>query len=146
MYLELIDNILLSLPLILRAKDKGKLSKMLSINSRYTKAEAYTHEDQFKDILLQFDPLQPSNAVKIEHYPNPFKEQTQIQIQLDEAGPAVLYIYTNNGQLIKKWKLNLSQGINLIPLKHHIFPSSGSYLYTLIMDDYRGSGKLLFQD
>jgi len=94
------------------------------------------------------EPFIPKNPLKVNNYPNPFKDQTTISFELEEASNVSLRVYDINGTLVARllgdeilsgdsheetWNGKDLRGNDL---------ASGSYLYELIVRP-QGGGKTI---
>jgi hypothetical protein len=78
-----------------KAEKAGKLSEMVGVSSRITKAEGYSLTDGRMDVALRFDGKTIA-GVGFELYqnqPNPFVNKTLIGFHLPEAAAATLTVY-----------------------------------------------------
>ena len=85
-----------------RATKRGKLSDMLAISSRITKAEAYSLARERRAVALRYDGKTIA-GVGFELYqnvPNPFINRTVIGFYLPEASEATLTVYDETGRLL----------------------------------------------
>lgn len=99
------------------AKSDGWLSDLLHINSKYTKAEAYTgsfvsesRELNLMGVALQFEEPTKSNFSLFQNHPNPFAQKTTIGFNLPEASETTLKIYDLLGNVIAIYEGNYAQG------------------------------------
>ena len=100
--------------LVFKAKKDGQLSKLITLNSRVTKAEAYTNAADLMDIALQFNGANKA-ADKFELYqnsPNPFKGTTVIGFNLPSAQNAKMTIYDMTGRTLRVIDGNFAKGYN----------------------------------
>ena len=79
---------------------------------------------------------------KINAYPNPFAEQTEIQFYSNEKGTAELIVYNLLGNILYKEKLRVSPGNNTF-LFNGSNLSAGSYIYSIRMNDYTELSRLM---
>ncbi len=99
--------------LVFEAQKATKLSKILSINSSITPAEAYDMADDLLHVDLAF-----STAAKNKHFklfqnrPNPFREQTIISFHLPASTEGSISIFDINGKLLKSYYGKYAQGYN----------------------------------
>jgi uncharacterized protein YjdB len=93
-------------------------SKLIDINNQITAYELVEGE---------------GSSLKV--FPNPFKEQTNIEIYLkDYSNNNVIEIFDMTGRLLHQENLNLSQGLNEVQLRSMKEWSSGMYLLRIRTD------------
>ncbi len=118
-----------------RALKAGKLSALLSVSSRITKAEAYQN-GALLDVALRFNQgaQQTIAGVGFELYqnqPNPFVHKTMIPFNLPEASNAVLSIYDETGRLVYSQKGNFAKGYNTVAVDLGAINTGGLLYYKL---------------
>ncbi len=112
-----------------RATKSGKLSDMLGVSSRITRAEAYSamtnpsspSAAEKMDIALRFNNGFTStiSCVGFELYqnqPNPFVSKTAISFHLPEATEASLILYDETGRLLFAQKGQFGKGYNAVTI------------------------------
>ena len=115
----------------------------LTINSSFTKAEAYTSFLDVHPVALTFQLTDKNPEFSVSSvYPNPFSSQAQLSFVLPEEGNVILCFYNNQGQLITQDERYFSAGNNQWILKRENF-DSGLLSYELIFGDKRWSGKVV---
>ncbi len=120
-----------------RATADGKLSKMLSVSSRLTAAEAYNLAGENLDVAFRFDSENGAtvvNSLGFELYqnePNPVKNETAIRFHLPEAATATLTLTDVEGRTLKTVKGDFAKGYNAINLNRSDLPASGVVFYQL---------------
>jgi hypothetical protein len=116
-----------------RAEKAGKLSEMLGVSSRITKAEGYSLSAGRMDVALRFDGKTIA-GVGFELYqnqPNPFVNKTFIGFHLPEATTATLSVYDETGRLVYTQKGDFAKGYNAISLDRALINTTGVLYYTL---------------
>ncbi|MBI1225124.1 MAG: T9SS type A sorting domain-containing protein [Bacteroidetes bacterium] len=116
---------------VFRAKENGKLSEMLSVNSRFTKAEAYRTNGDLLNVQLAFNSKVDQQFALFQNTPNPFKAVTTIGFNLPKAGVANLKITDVSGKVLKNIEQEFSAGYNEVQLSSSDIPSTGVAYYTL---------------
>ena len=122
--------------LLIRPNTSVQLSEILSINSRYTKAEAYNNLDQSLDIELQFtketDDL--NNLSLEQNAPNPFLQgdQSLIRFYVPSEGMVTILVRDLTGRIAKEIKGYAYPGDNQIFIQGCDLPLPGIYFYTLL--------------
>ena len=123
----------------------GQLSDHLTINSAFTKAEAYNSSLDVHPVALTFQPTEENSDFSVlSIYPNPFSSQAKFRFVLPEEGNVILRCYNNQGQLIAQDERYFSAGNNHWILKRENF-NSGLLSYELIFGDKRWSGKVVVE-
>ena len=118
--------------LVFKAKTNGRLSEMLRLSSRYTRAEAYGQDGSLLDVKLLFGGSQDASGfVLYQNKPNPFTQETVIGFYLPRPAPATLTILNVSGRLVSEVKGDFAEGYNEIRLKRQEFPSGGIFYYRL---------------
>ena len=121
--------------LTFRAKTTAQLSEVLSISSRYTKAEAYNEDAQPLEIGLKFNTesgIVPAANFKLyQNQPNPFKDNTVIGFDLPTEGEATITIYDVSGRVLKQYTGDFAKGYNQVSLNKADFGQTGMMYYTL---------------
>jgi hypothetical protein len=131
------------------AMEDGQLSNLISLNSRFTKAEAYD-QNGLLDLSLQF--IDESGLVAAERFelfqnqPNPFKDETVIGFYLPESGKATFKIFDISGREIKTVEGDYSKGYNEISINRSELQSSGVLYYQLESAEHIASKKMVLID
>jgi hypothetical protein len=116
-----------------RAAKAGKLSEMMSVSSRITKAEGYNAANNRLDVALRFDG-QTIAGVGFELYqnqPNPFINKTFIGFHLPEAATATLTVYDETGRVVFTQQGNYAKGYNAVTLDRALLTTTGVLYYTV---------------
>lgn len=131
--------------LVVRANTNASLSELLSVNSRYTAAEAYNTADEQLDVALTFNGEAVANAgfELYQNTPNPFQGQTMISFTLPEATQATITIHDVTGKTLKMIRGDYAKGYNQINLNSSDLPATGVLLYTLSTDDYSATKRMV---
>ena len=122
-----------------RAKQSSKtLSEILTINSRYTQAEAYTRgeDKEIKDIAVLFNGANGEILVhnKFELYqnmPNPVADETTFDFYLPKAGAATISLTDAAGKTLKVLQNNYSAGMNTISISRSEIGAQGIIFYSI---------------
>ncbi|MFT7450028.1 MAG: hypothetical protein ACI9VN_000740, partial [Patescibacteria group bacterium] len=115
------------------AKADVLLSDVISISSRYTKAEAYNADLDLMDVQLRFkEGGSITNKLRLyQNVPNPFAQTTLIGFELPEASAVVLNVYGLSGHLIKRIEGDFAKGYNSVSLSDEGL-ASGLLYYELV--------------
>jgi len=122
-----------------RATKSGKLSEMMAVSSRITKAEGYgmrnadfgVRNTERLDIALRYNGKTIS-GVGFELYqnqPNPFVNQTVIGFHLPAATSATLTVFDETGRLIHTQKGDFAKGYNVFMIDRQLIGSTGALWY-----------------
>ncbi|MCB0520802.1 MAG: T9SS type A sorting domain-containing protein [Lewinellaceae bacterium] len=114
-----------------RALKNGKLSDFISLNSRFTKAEAYSQKGDLLDVQLSFNGKMANGFDLYQNTPNPFKGQTAIGFNLAEGGRAKLTLTDISGKVLNVIEQEFTKGYNEITLNSDKLPVHGVIYYTL---------------
>ncbi len=118
----------------------GKLSELISLNSRITAAEAYSNTYPIQSVELWIGEQANQRMELYQNVPNPFSKVTRIPFFLPEDAEVKLSIRHINGQLVKSIEGNYEKGNNDIILQN--IPR-GIYYYTLEVDRYLITKKMV---
>lgn len=115
-----------------------KICEVISINSRYTKAEAYTRADDgaVKDLAILFNcmdgPMLVHNKFEVyQNIPNPVQTSTKIGFNLPKAGQVNLILSDLSGKVIYQQAGEFVEGFNEIELQRDAIQAQGVVLYSL---------------
>ncbi len=122
--------------LTFKALADGQLSKALNVNSKYTKAEAYTSDAALLDLALAFNNNGTTTIVGgafelYQNRPNPFKEETVIGFNLPQATTATLTIYDIAGKVLKQYEGDFTKGYNELNITKSDLKGAGVVYYQL---------------
>ncbi|MCB0637000.1 MAG: T9SS type A sorting domain-containing protein, partial [Lewinella sp.] len=131
--------------LILQANADGDLSEVLSINSRYTAAEAYDLTGQHLNVGLTFwTPDALVDAFELyQNVPNPFQKETLIGFYLPEANEVTLTIQDALGRTLKVVHENLPAGTHTFRLTREELHASGVLYYTVQAGEATATRKMI---
>ena len=116
-----------------RATKAGKLSQMLGVSSRITRAEAYALNGERNTVALRFNGSVIA-GIGFELYqnePNPFVSKTFIGFHLPEAATATLTVRDETGRTLFTQKGDFAKGYNSIAVERELLPTVGVLFYTL---------------
>ncbi len=122
-----------------RAKQSSKtMSEVLTVNSRYTQAEAYTRgeDKEIKDIAVLFNGLDGTILVhnKFELYqnmPNPVVDKTAFDFYLPKAGTAKISLTDAAGKTLKIIENDFTKGMNTISISRSEIAAEGIIFYSI---------------
>ena len=114
------------------AKRNVRLSEVMSINSRYTVAEAYTAGSELLNVALSFNNELVADGFELyQNTPNPFATSTVIGFHLPEATSATLTISDVQGKVVKVVSREFAKGHNQVELKRSELGATGVLYYRL---------------
>lgn len=117
---------------------------VLTIASNYTKAEAYSAEQELHNVQLAFD--SGVSHIDFELYqnrPNPFSDKTTISFYLPEAGVAILEISDLNGRMLTRIEGDYAQGFQEITLDKDALDATGVLHYQLKTTKYSATKRMV---
>jgi hypothetical protein len=132
-----------------RAAKAGKLSQMLSVSSRITKAVAYSlslgegrgeasgeGRGEALAVAFRFNNGSTSTIAGVgfelyQNQPNPFMSHTVVGFHLPAATEATLTIFDETGRQLYQTKGQYAKGYNAINLDRQLMPSTGVLYYEL---------------
>ncbi len=129
--------------LVFTAKADGQLSNLLSINSRYTTAEAYSQEGELMDVELTFNGAVSNVFELYQNTPNPFNGETAIGFNLPEAGMATLKIQDVSGKVLSIIEREYAEGFHEVKINSNDLPSTGVLYYTLETANHTATKKMI---
>ncbi|MFM8484952.1 MAG: T9SS type A sorting domain-containing protein, partial [Bacteroidota bacterium] len=127
------------------AQKAGRLSDMLGVSSRITRAEAYSTANNLLDVALRYGGSTIS-GVGFELYqnqPNPFVNKTQVGFHLPEAATATLTVYDETGRTLFSQKGDFAKGYNAVTLDRALINAAGVLYYSLKSGDCTASRKMI---
>jgi uncharacterized repeat protein (TIGR01451 family) len=128
--------------LIFKAKQNARLSQVLGIGSRYTRAEAYNTKGELLNLGLQFRNQVEEPYALYQNMPNPFSKSTVIGFYLPEASNADLIIQSVDGKVIKRIEAEYAKGYHQVLLDASEL-SRGVMFYTLTTGNFSATRKMI---
>ncbi|RMF22606.1 MAG: T9SS C-terminal target domain-containing protein, partial [Bacteroidetes bacterium] len=139
------DEVLFSL--VFRAKSNGVLSNLLSVNSRYTAAEAYDLNGNLLNVNLVFEGTAQTPVFELyQNTPNPFAAETVIGFNLPEATHATLTITDISGRVLKVVEGDFAKGYNQVRILRKDLSGAGVLYYQLQTPTHTASRKMILVD
>ena len=129
--------------LVFMANDNAQMSDLLSVSSRFTKAEAYNLNGQMMDIALAFNGQASASFELYQNVPNPFNGKTVIGFNLPETGAATLKVVDMSGKVLKVVRGEFSKGYNQVTLDANEMPATGVLYYSLETDSFNATKKMV---
>jgi len=133
---------------IFKGKKNAKISELLNLNSRFTKAEAYAENGDAREVELVFTTpdggIITTNGFELyQNLPNPFRETTKIGFNLPEATQAILTIMDVSGKIITVITDNYTKGYHEIELTKNELNEKGVLYYRLETAEHTATKKML---
>jgi hypothetical protein len=135
-----------------RADKAGKLSEMLAISNRITKAEAYKTIGNSEtvarwDVAMRFNGSNGSFIAGtgfelLQNTPNPVSGVTSISFNLPEAAPASLTITNVEGRVLKTIQGSFTKGYNTVVLQRAEL-EAGVLFYQLNSTEFSATKKMI---
>jgi hypothetical protein len=135
------DEVIFSLSF--QAKIDAPLSELLSINSRYTRAEAYNENGELLGVNLEFNETAHASFELYQNRPNPFTDATVIGFQLPEASTATLTITDVAGRTLSVIKGDFEKGYNEVTIEKKELNGNGVRYYQLDTPNHTASKKMI---
>jgi len=134
-----------------RAKQAGKLSDLVALNSDLTLAEAYTHDLEKRNVSLKFGELKSAitnetELVLLQNRPNPFQGMTTIGFILPEASSTQLSIFDLSGKRIFEEKADYAEGYHEVNIQAADLLAPGVYYYQLSTEKQTLSQRMIVVD
>ena len=131
---------------VFRAKAATQVSDAVSVNSRFTPAEAYDVDGNLMGIQLSFNGAVAANFELYQNVPNPFKGETTIGFNMPEAGFAKLTVTDMAGKVLTTIEREFAAGYNQVSLNSKDLRASGVMYYTLETAGNTATRKLIVID
>ena len=137
------EDVLFSL--VVRATDNIELSDAISVNNRYTEAEAYGNGNTMNvGVVFSTGEVVGAGFEVYQNTPNPFRAETLIGFNLPEDAEVTLTVSDASGRTLTVLRGDYAAGYNTINLqKSQIQGASGVLSYTISTDDYTATKKMV---
>ncbi len=134
--------------LTFRPREDVRLRDVLNLNSRFTRAEAYTSDMQIQNVALSFgNDVYPAEFGLFQNTPNPFGGFTVIGFNLPEAANASLTILDISGREVKSIRADYVKGYHEITISREELPvAQGVFYYRLETEDFTATRKMIVLD
>ena len=117
--------------LVFTALKNIKLSEVLNISSRYTKAEAYDASGNLLDISLEFATDAGLSFALLQNTPNPWSDKTIIGFNLPRATRAEVRIHDAAGKTLRVIEQSFETGYNEVTLDGKDLGNQAVLFYTI---------------
>jgi hypothetical protein len=134
------------LSLTLTANIDVTIEEALTINSRFTAAEAYAADGALQQVELNFGQSTASSFKLYQNVPNPFANETSIGFDLPMDGKVVVSVMDLSGKTVFQTAVNGVQGFNKIQLTREDLPNSGVLYYNVKTENEVATGKMILID
>jgi len=121
----------------------SKLSEVLQISSRFTKAEAYDTNDNVLDVNLEFGTEENPSFVLLQNTPNPWTDKTTIGFTLPTATRAEIRVHDAAGKTLKVIEQSFETGYNEVTLDGKGIGTQTVLFYTITTDEYTATKSML---
>ena len=134
--------------LTFKANADAQLSEVLSLNTRYTAAEAYNSDEDLFNIALNFNgtTVTSDKFELFQNTPNPFKAETAIGFNLPEASSVTLKIYDLSGRVLKLVEGDFAKGYNEVKVNRSDLSGAGILYYQLETGNDTATKKMILVD
>jgi hypothetical protein len=128
-----------------KATRAGKLSELLGVSSRITRAEAYSLNGDKLDVAFRFsgNTIAGVGFELYQNQPNPFVSKTLIGFHLPQAGEATLSVYDETGRLLYQTTGDFAKGYNALAIDRAQVNTAGMLYYKLEMGELSATKKMI---
>ena len=129
---------------IASANVDGSISNGLSINSNITKSEVYSGKDlKTREVYLQAGSNGIFENTLGQNRPNPFSNNSEINITLSKAQNASIIFFDPQGKELKRINDHFPKGKSIISISSEWFGSTGIVYYKLEADQFSAMKKMV---
>lgn len=126
----------------IEAKKDGRLSDFLHLNTQGLVPEVYR---QFTPMPIELRATDQTTELELsQNYPNPFRQGTNIEIKLAEAGQVNMRIMDLQGRIIRQEELDLPAGRYRHWLPAAKLPGPGVYLIEVQNENQRQRKRMIY--
>ncbi|MBK7244875.1 MAG: HYR domain-containing protein [Saprospiraceae bacterium] len=133
--------------IVFKATRSGNISKMISITSDVTRAEAYDNLDQVKEVKLGVRTdkgiVETGVFELYQNEPNPFSKESVISYRLPEASAVKLTVYDVTGKVVRVYELAGQKGLNTYKITKSELNTSGVLYYQLDAADHTSTKRMI---
>jgi len=137
------DELIFSL--VINATVDARLSEVVSINSEYTAAEAYTINNQIRNLNIDFggNATEAASFELLQNTPNPVADVTTIGFNLPVAGEVLVSVQDVNGKVVLNRSLEGFAGYNNTVITADELGANGIFTYTITSGDFTATKKMV---
>ena len=137
------EDVLFSL--VIRATEDVELSSAVSVNSRYTAAEAYGNGNTMDvGVVFSTGDVVDAGFELYQNTPNPFQSETMISFNLPADGEVTLTVNDAAGRVLTVVRGDYAAGYNTINLtKSQMQGASGVLSYTVSTAEYTATKSMI---
>ena len=118
------------------------LSELLTINSRFTAAEAYNAQSGRLNVNLSFAGQQENTTFALyQNIPNPFTGATRVGFHLPEAAPVTLTVMDLSGRIVKQFRGDFGKGYGEMQIGD--LNATGVFYYRLDTPNHTATRKMV---
>ncbi len=121
------------------------LSKMITINSNLTSAQAYDEKDNVLEpvMFVRTDKgIVESGVFELyQNEPNPFSKETVVSYRLPESGAVKLTVYDVTGKVLRVYEMKGQKGLNHQQISKGDLNATGVLYYQLDAADHTATKK-----
>ena len=131
------------------AQESGQLSKLLTVNSAVTRAEAYVNGEQVGigvEFTTEGKVIASGDYSLYQNTPNPFTDETIIGFVLAEAGEATVKVMDVTGKTLKVYQGDFAKGYNEVKVVKKELNTTGVLYYQLESGDFVATKKMVVID
>ncbi len=128
--------------LVLKAKEAGQISDLISVNSDITRAEAYVGQN-LNIVKIGLNTDYAASFALYQNQPNPFSEYTMIGFDLPVSGNAILSLYDVTGRTLKVIDTQGAKGYNEIRVNKSDIPTNGMIYYKLETNEHTATKHMI---
>ena len=131
--------------LIFESATVSDLKDLLTITNQITESEAYDQTENIMDISLRFDDGTNSSEefALFQNEPNPFANRSIIGFILPQNADVDLKIHDAAGRIVREVNGDFAKGYNQIEISTGKGLETGVYYYTLTVEGYTATKKML---
>jgi len=124
----------------------ANISDIVSINSRYTQAEAYNGSDLYNVALAFNGEVATNDFALYQNTPNPFKSVTTIGFNLPTASTATLRVFDVSGKVLTSVEVEGAKGFNSVELNRSTLSATGVLYYQVETANHTATMKMILVD
>ena len=129
--------------LVVNAKKDARLSDLIQITSRITRAEAYRNQG-IENVVLDFTPASSTFRL-LPNVPNPFAEATRIRYVLPAKESITITLRDISGRTLGVFRQDGEKGINELSVSGKDIPNTGVIFYTVSTKKDSKTGRMIVQ-